>query len=527
MKVMDVPSRILLNPGWLARLRRCQAFAKSVLLIALVFLLSVGEPVSGVAASSASPGPAKVVEGRLQSQQSPAANDWPQVQRDPQRTGYSPEILGTNFQVVWTHPFQPEKVFPQVQAIVYDGKVFVGTEMGNLYALNAATGAQIWKLTVGAPILNSVAAGWGKVYFGAMDGAVYAVDEITGVMVWRAKPSWRLGFSTAPLIADNKVMVGGRNGVFYAFNPNDGSILWQYNVGAPILQTAAWDNGRAYFGAMDMRVYAVNTSNGSLAWQSAQLAGIALKDYWPVAVGGNVVVQPMADNALRNGIVPGTPFGLYTSPTDWQWLAANGPAIAQGKLSGLPAAMNAQQAVLTSYASNPGNFDKTMDVLGEATGTESAVVPHFSVQTHSGATTPPCVDRDGLLIVPVMFVRSGWGRLNLSTQRISDILYDNKNTSGGAMSAGDTPAGMGNYDEDLNVTCTGNLVLGFHTEEYNANYTGAFDLNRRLWIHINPGQTNRQMSSNTQGGGGNPPSVSNAMIYHISLYELIARRAGP
>ena len=27
--------------------------------------------------------------------------DWPQVQRDAQRTGYTPEVLGTEFQIAW------------------------------------------------------------------------------------------------------------------------------------------------------------------------------------------------------------------------------------------------------------------------------------------------------------------------------------------------------------------------------------------------------------------------------------------
>ena len=113
--------------------------------------------------------------------------DWPQVQRDAQRTGHSPEVLGTDLQVAWRHTFNPEKVFPQVQAIVYDGLVFVGTEMGRIYALNAQTGDQEWVYDVGAPILSSVAVADGRVFFGAMDGAVYALEASSGSLVWRNK----------------------------------------------------------------------------------------------------------------------------------------------------------------------------------------------------------------------------------------------------------------------------------------------------------------------------------------------------
>ena len=86
-----------------------------------------------------------------------------------------------------------------------------------------------------------------------------------------------------------------------------------------------------------------------------------------------------------------------------------------------------------------------------------------------------------------------------------------------------TGAGFGNEDENMNLTCSGNLILAMHTEEDNAQYTGAFNLDNHTWIPINAGHTNRQMSTNTQGGGGNPASISNGMIYHITWYELVAR----
>jgi outer membrane protein assembly factor BamB len=416
-------------------------------------------------------------------------------------------------------------VYPQVQAIVYEGKVFVGTEMGNMYALDAQTGEQEWTYNVGAPILNSVAAGDGKVFFGALDGTVYALEVTTGSLAWRSSLSWRLGFSTAPVFAENKVMLGGRNGVFYALDPDTGATLWQYEVGSPILQTAAWNNGKVYFGAMDMHVYAIHTADGSLAWQSEKIPGLAFKDYWPVVYDGKVLIRPMG----MGGIDAGFPFDEIWSPSNpnWDWVMQHGPTIAGGRLTDVSDAMDAQNAAMADYQANPGNYTKNLLILDESTGEEAFAVPHWTAQTMNGATTPPCVDRDGTFVVPVTFIRSGWGRLDLTIQRMTDILYDHIGWYSEPIEPGDYPAGMGNSDENLNVTCTGDSVLAMHTEEINANYTGVFDLNNRRWTRINPGHTNRQMSSNTQGGGGNPASVSDGMIYHISWHELIARAAQP
>src|SRR3989344_6713941 len=112
-------------------------------------------------------------------------NSWPQVAHDAQRSGSSPENLGPNYyqagsttqinnvDVTWEHAFQPDKIFPQVQAIVYCNKVIVGTEGANdqtasVYAFNAQTGLQAeqdggWVTPIGSPILGSVASGGNRV----------------------------------------------------------------------------------------------------------------------------------------------------------------------------------------------------------------------------------------------------------------------------------------------------------------------------------------------------------------------------
>lgn len=472
----------------------------------------------GPETNSVQPAPAPGVEPQ-------AANDWPQVQKNAQRTGRSNETLGTNFRVAWTRPFQPEKIYPQIQPIAYSGNVYLGSESGNFYALNAATGAERWKYTIHAPILGSAAAGNGLVHFVGMDGYAYGLNATTGAEVWKKKLSQRLGFSTSPVLADGKLMFGGRNGIFYALDPANGALLWQREIGAPLLQTAAWDNGRVIFGAMDMRVYALNSSDGVQVWRSDPIAGMAFKDYWPVIHNNLVLIIPFGAHLGTGGIDPGYPFQMvWGGASEWSWYLSRANTLAQNRgLSQIPEAMNAQASALNAYNANPGNFTKHLYILDAGTGKEAFVVPHFTAQTMHGAVTPPCVDRDGLLIVPTIFIRSGWGRLDLSQRRIVDLLFQNRDIRGEALEAGDTPAGMGNIDETLNVTCTQNLVIAMHTEEMNANYTGAYDLSNRTWKAIDLGTTSHEMSSNTQGGGGNPAVVSNGMIFHVSWNELVAR----
>lgn len=410
--------------------------------------------------------------------------DWPQVQNNAQHTGYSPEVLGTNITVAWTHPFQPDKVFPQVQPIIYQGKVFVGTEGANgrspsVYALNATTGTQAWQFIAGGSILASVAADNNKIYFGAMDGAVYAVDSGSGTLIWKKQVMIRHGFSTAPVIADGKVMLGGRDGKFYALDPNNGNILWQYDTGSYILQTAAYNNGRVFFGAMNMRVYALNSSNGTLAWQSQPLkaamnqngqaiVGMAFKDYWPVVHQGKVIVRPVGVGELPDA------------------------------------------AAVAAYQANPNTRSRTMFVFDEVTGTDTPIIHSFYPRMH-GAMIPPCVSRDGSIVVGIGgWSTQTWGRQDLATGTIVDRFTTRHN----------------NGDENENVTCSNNLIFIIHISGVpGAAINGFYNLDTSIWTEINNGKQNWEMSNNTQGGGGTPVSIANGLIYHIGYHELVVWKA--
>src|SRR5437762_842828 len=66
-----------------------------------------------------------------------------------------------------------------------DGKIYFGSDDGNLYAVAAETGAQQWKFDAKSRVPSSPAVADGIVYFGAYDGNFYAVDASTGGLKWK------------------------------------------------------------------------------------------------------------------------------------------------------------------------------------------------------------------------------------------------------------------------------------------------------------------------------------------------------
>lgn len=104
---------------------------------------------------------------------------------------------------------------------VHNGKIFIGSDDGKLYSINAADGSEAWSYLTGAPIWSAPAvSGNKKVCFGSLDHTVYCIREETGDLIW----SYFTGASrlmSSPAISDNILFIGNENGKVYAFGtPN-------------------------------------------------------------------------------------------------------------------------------------------------------------------------------------------------------------------------------------------------------------------------------------------------------------------
>jgi len=425
----------------------------------------------------------------------PAADAWPQLQNGPQRLGYSPAKVDLPLKNAWIRAFSPERLHPQAQPVIAEGKVFLGTEMGSFYAFDAKTGQEVWKFKAGGPILHTAGVEGGRVFFGCLDGKLYALRAADGAQEWVFESGLPTGFSTAVLLAEGNVYIANRGGAYYAVAQKDGKPVWRQDVGSPILMSSACDAGRLFFAAMDMRAYALDAKTGQVIWKSAVLSGAAFKDYWPVAYKGYVILRPMGIGCLGGG-----------------------PAIEWMKGPLPEAELKKEQARIDRVTKSAA--EKDLFVLNQSDGKEPFVVPSWTTNTMNGAVAPPCVDGDALLIVPVAIHdwRGGWGRLDLDKKLVTELLCEGPPAQGKPQ-----PAGMGNGDENMLASSVGRLAVILHTEECNANFTGAWHLDRREWKQIGPYHADRFFVSNTQGGGGNAGAFAGGMLFHTSWNSLNAR----
>ena len=154
----------------------------------------------------------------------------------------------------WVSPFQAD------QAIwgspVSDGtNVYFGTLGRHVYAVNAATGREVWMQTVNGAILGSPVLGSNNIlYVGTYSGELASLNTTNGQVIGQqTTSSW---IWTGPATDTAHVYAGDANGMFYAFPMTAAGQLWtqQLNgsiIGSPLVVgtsvVVATEAGNVYF----------------------------------------------------------------------------------------------------------------------------------------------------------------------------------------------------------------------------------------------------------------------------------------
>jgi outer membrane protein assembly factor BamB len=205
---------------------------------------------------------------------------------------------------------------------IVDGKVYIGSEDRNWYCLDAYSGAKLWNYTVGYAIGSSAAVVGGRVYTGADDGNIYCLDANSGTKIWSVSAGGlfdhilmpqELQSRSSPIIVGDLLYVGALDGKVYCLNTADGSQKWVYTTGGAVGGSPAYANGVIYITSTDTYMYALNAADGSLKWKSIPLnldVGVnPVYSYFctgtPVVANGVVYVP----GGVTYGIVPDAPFG--------------------------------------------------------------------------------------------------------------------------------------------------------------------------------------------------------------------------
>ncbi len=151
------------------------------------------------------------------------------------------------------HKLRPAWIFQtevnetmEVAPIVVNGVMYVTTAFNHVYALDAATGEEIWhyKHKMGpittyccGPNNRGVAVAGNRVFMGTLDAKLVALDAKTGKLLWEtqiADPELGYSETMAPIVVEDKVIIGtnggeyGIRGFVKAFKADSGELLWTF-----------------------------------------------------------------------------------------------------------------------------------------------------------------------------------------------------------------------------------------------------------------------------------------------------------
>lgn len=230
--------------------------------------------------------------------------------------------------------------------VVGGGKLFAVGADGQVTAFDAQTGARVWSFqseltddTRPSAFGGGVSFNDGKLYGTDGAGNVYALDANTGAQLWKVQPGGPLRGS--PTVAFGNIFVMSQDNQLFALNATDGSLAWQesgsttmagvFGVAAP-----AAGNGTVVTGYTSGELVAYRYENGRSLWADAlartsistQVGALSDIDADPIIDSGQVFALGQGGRMAAYELVTGqrlwelTVAGISTPAIAGDWIFA-------------------------------------------------------------------------------------------------------------------------------------------------------------------------------------------------------------
>jgi len=193
--------------------------------------------------------------------------------------------------------------------------VYVNSQDGNIYALNASNGKTLWKYSTGSQGIGQLQVADGVVYFIIDEdintnpnatSTMYALDAQNGTLLRRFKlPYFTLEGSASipPFTVANGAIYFSSPGMAFAINSTDGTMLWKYSWFGRGASDPVVVNNIVYYVTGTGVIYAFKSSDGTVLWRydlgpDAVAKGSIMGTYPTPAIMNNTlyVVGWLADN---------------------------------------------------------------------------------------------------------------------------------------------------------------------------------------------------------------------------------------
>ena len=238
--------------------------------------------------------------------------------------------------------------------LLVNNKVYVGGDDGYLYCLEQSSGKLVWKFQCSGLVRSSPTLYKNTIVVGDTEGLLFSIDATTGKEKWRFAIDGhtlknedfgydRRAIISSPAIKDNKVLIGGRDGLLYCVDGDSGKLLWKVD------HNISWVNTSA---AIKDTIVVTGTSDGRF------VQGVHLKtgkELWKTKTTSLVWSSPL----IHNNRVYGATFDgqllaldLYTGKRLSQFYTTD-KILSSPSLDGLHLYVGADNGYLLALGSRP------------------------------------------------------------------------------------------------------------------------------------------------------------------------------
>jgi len=266
---------------------------------------------------------------------------------------YSAEGPRQFHRVKWSFPTGDRIVSSPVYK---DGVIYFGSDDGNVYAVDAVDGHQLWKQKTGGPVSSTPAIGVETLYVVSYDGKLYALDLRTGATRWKFATGGERRFEakglhgmqpktqtiadvfdvflSSPVLADGAVYFGSGDGHVYALDAATGDLRWKFETGDVVHASPAYADGVIFVGSWDSYFYAIDARTGSEKWrfhggEDPLIHNQVGFQSSPAVVNGMVYTGCRDSNLYALDAATGKEKWRYNAGGSW---VISSPAVARGKV---------------------------------------------------------------------------------------------------------------------------------------------------------------------------------------------------
>ena len=198
-----------------------------------------------------------------------SSDDWPTFNHDSAHTGYSSSEAPLTNQTLWNFTTGGAV---ESSPVVANGIVYVGSDDGYIYALDASTGTKVWSYNTYGPVQSAATVLNGVVYVGGFHShAVFALNASSGALIWNSPTISVYPNEISSTSVENGLVYvcvrnGGYGGGLRVLNATTGDLVWTYAPKALVYSSPAVYDGIVYFGSDSGYMFALDAVSGNLIW---------------------------------------------------------------------------------------------------------------------------------------------------------------------------------------------------------------------------------------------------------------------